>query len=99
MILIIYTDGDSGIKSPSDGLQCKKFLNDYEYAFLIGENEINKFSEHWYLNKFNLSKIVWNCLNYMIPDVIHALENGNEDIFKNDNYYIRTVKECNFYLI
>lgn len=98
MLIIINTDGDSGMQTP-EGMQCEPFLSDYseEYALWIKKEEINEFATNWYNRKFGLTDRVFEALTYIIPDVLSSLHNEIQEKFENGNYSIRLVDNFRFY--
>lgn len=100
MILFIYTDGDSGLYNPKTGQAYKEYIKGTsEYALIITPEDIETFAENWYTRKYKQSDKFVDVVDFIIPDVIFALNNGIEDIFYNGNYHLKTVDECNFYRI
>ena len=99
MIVIIYTDGDSGIYNPKTQEYYKEFLDgSSEFALVLEDSmEIRDFSIRWYNNKYKITDKVYEVLNYVIPDVLDALYNKTSGKFFNGNYHISVYKECNFY--
>lgn len=98
MLIIINTDGDSGMQTPQ-GMQCEPFLSDYseEYALWIKKEEINEFATNWYNRKFGLTDRVFEALTYIFPKVLLHMEREVEEVVSIGNYSIRLVNNFRFY--
>ena len=101
MILIIYTDGDSGLFNPYFNIKYDEFVNGtYEYALVFNDKkDIEYFAENWYNRVYKQSDKFFDVTVDIIPDIINALHNEIDDKFEIGNYYFKTIKQMNLYFV
>lgn len=98
MVIILYTDGDSGIHD-LQGKWMKETIWGSTYLIIVQESKKSLFIESWNERKLGISDRVFQAFEPLMKDIEYCLMNNIEEKFDSANYYFKLVQRVDFYNI
>lgn len=98
MIIVLYTDGDSGI-CDLQGNWMNETIWGSTYLLIVQECHKKLFIDSWNERKLGISDRVFEAFEPLMKDIEYCLINNIEEKFGNGNYYLKLVEKVDFYYI
>lgn len=98
MVIMLYTDGDSGIHDLK-GNWMNETIWGSTYLIIAPDEQKKLFIDSWNERKLGVSDRVFEAFKPLMKDIEYCLMNDIEEKFENGNYYIKLISRVDFYYI
>lgn len=98
MVIMLYTDGDSGIHDLK-GNWMNETIWGSTYLIITPNEQKKLFIDSWNERKLGISDRVFEAFKPLMKDIEYCLMNDIEEKFENGNYELKLINKVDFYYI